>query len=117
MRSLFAKILLWFLFTVFVAVTVTFYISSVFLRSQQPEFTRLNFELREAREAYENDGKQGLRRFLDRYKAATGVEGDLADGNGIDLLSGDDWSKALREQRTPPRTRGFFSPFVRIENR
>ena len=115
MRSLFAKILLWFLFTLFVTFSVTFYISRI-LRSGQPEFTRLNFELSEARQALETEGKPGLQRFLDRYKEATGVEGGLADGDGHDLMTGHDWSKEIAEQRSP-RQRGFFTPFVRIQNR
>jgi len=46
MRTLFTKILLWFLLTVVVTFTVTFYVSSIFVRSRQPEFTRFTFELR-----------------------------------------------------------------------
>ncbi len=116
MRSVFAKILLWFLFTVFVTFSVTFYLSSIFVRARQPEFPRMNFELREAREAWEAEGKIGLQRVLDRYKDATGVEADLTDGEGRDLITGHDWSKEIRDQRNP-RQRGFFTPFVRIQNR
>jgi len=115
-RSVFAKILLWFLFTVFVTFSVTFYVSSIFVRARQPEFPRLNFELRSARQAWETEGKAGLQRFLDQYKDAAGVEGTLTDGEGRDLMTGHDWSKELRDQRNP-RQRGFFTPFVRIQNR
>ena len=49
MRTLFTKILLWFLLTVVLTSSVTFYVSSMFVRSRQPEFGRFTFELREAR--------------------------------------------------------------------
>ena len=73
MRSLFTKILLWFFLTVIVTFTATFYISSIFVRSRQPEFTRFTFELREARTAWEAEGSAGLSRFLARLKDATGA--------------------------------------------
>src|SRR5580700_2613696 len=117
MRTLFTKILLWFLFTVIVTFTVTFYISSIFVRSRQPEFTRFTFELREARAAWEMEGSAGLTRFLARLKDATGADAGLADANGRDVLTGRDWSKEIRSTagRAP---RGFlpFVPFVRIES-
>lgn len=114
MRSLFAKIFLWFLCTVFLTFSVTYYVSSVFLRSRQPEFTRLNFELREARQAWEREGRAGLERFLASYRDAAGVDGALADSSGRDLLTGRDWMKDMRS----PAGRSFlrFIPFVRIEN-
>jgi signal transduction histidine kinase len=117
MRTLFTKILLWFLLTVMVTFSVTFYVSSIFVRSRQPEFSRFTFELREARAAWETDSSAGLTRFLARLKDATGAEAGLADANGRDVLTGRDWSKEIRSPaaRGP---RGFlpFVPFVRIEN-
>jgi signal transduction histidine kinase len=117
MRTLFTKILLWFLLTVVVTFTVTFYVSSIFVRSRQPEFSRFTFELREARTAWEADGRAGLTRFLARLKDATGADAGLTDGSGRDVLTGRDWSKEIHSPnaRGP---RGFlpFVPFVRIEN-
>ena len=43
------------------------------------------FELREARLAWESEGRTGLERFLARYKDATGNEGNLADSEGLAL--------------------------------
>jgi two-component system sensor histidine kinase CpxA len=118
MRTLFTKILLWFLLTVIVTSTVTFYVSSVFVRSRQPEFSRFTFELREARAAWETDGKPGLTRFLARLKDATGAEAALTDINGHDVLTGRDWMKEIHSPGGRGGIRGFlpFVPFVRIES-
>jgi two-component system sensor histidine kinase CpxA len=117
MRTLFTKILLWFLLTVIVTFGVTFYISSIFVRSRQPEFRRFNFELREARTDWETDGSVGLTRFFARLKDATGADAALTDANGRDVLTGRDWSKEIQ---TPggrgPRAFLPFVPFVRIES-
>jgi signal transduction histidine kinase len=116
-RSLFTKILLWFLLTVIVTFTVTFYISSIFVRSRQPEFNRFNFELREARQAWETEGSAGLNRFLSRLKDVTGADAALTDGNGRDVMTGKDRSKEIRSP-TVRGPRGFlpFLPFLRIES-
>jgi two-component system sensor histidine kinase CpxA len=116
MRTLFTKILLWFLLTVIFTFTVTFYISSIFVRSRQPEFTRFTFELREARSAWETGGSDGLNRFLTRLKDATGADAGLTDENGRDVLTGRDWSKEIHSPARGPRGVLPFLPFVRIES-
>ena len=99
MRSLFAKILLWFLFTVIVTFGVTFYISSRFVRNRPPEFNRLTFELQEARHVWETEGSTGLQAFLARF-SETGIEGVLTDGSGRDVITGRDWSRDIRPNPT-----------------
>ncbi len=118
MRSLFTKILLWFLLTVILTFSVTFYVSSVFLRARQPETGRFTFELREARAAWETEGATGLQRFLNRLKDATGADAGLTDGSGRDLLTGRDWNKDIRYALNTRTPRAFlpFWPFVRIES-
>jgi signal transduction histidine kinase len=116
MRTLFTKILLWFLLTVIVTFTVTFYVSSIFVRSRQPEFSRFTFELREARAAWEMDGSSGLTRFLARLRDATGADAGLTDANGHDVLTGRDWSKEIKNPARGPRGLLPFVPFVRIES-
>ncbi len=107
MRTLFTKILLWFLLTVIVTFSVTFYVSSIFVRSRQPEFTRFTFELREARSAWETDGSAGLNRFLARLKDATGADAGLTDSNGRDrthgtrLVEGNPFAGRTRAARLP----------------
>jgi two-component system sensor histidine kinase CpxA len=118
MRTLFTKILLWFLFTVVLTSSVTWYVSSIFARSRQPEFGRFTFELREARRAWETEGSAGLSLFLARLKDATGADAALTDINGRDLLTGHDWSKEIH---SPPGGRGVpgllpFIPWFRIES-
>ena len=65
MRSLFVKILLWFILTVVVAVSGTFYVSNVLAQRQPqpPGFRGFRFELQEARDAWLRDGKDGLQKF------------------------------------------------------
>ncbi len=117
MRSLFTKILLWFLLTVAVTFTATFYISSIFVRSRQPEFGRSTFELREARGAWEKNGRAGIDAFLTRFKDATGAEAALTDGSGHDVTNGRDWSRLINSS-DGRLTRSFFLllPFGRIES-
>jgi two-component system sensor histidine kinase CpxA len=116
-RSLFTKILLWFFLTVLVTSAASFYISTIFLRSRQPNFNRMSFELKEARTAWETQGRAGLEQFYARYKEATNnVEPVLADASGRDLLTGRDWSKEIHATREfGPRGALPLFPFVRVE--
>ena len=93
------------LLTVVVTFTGTFYVSSIIAQSRQPEFRRLTFELREARAAWEREGSSGLTRFLARLKEATGADAGLAYSNGIDVLTGRDWTPEIKA----PQYRFFFS--------
>jgi two-component system sensor histidine kinase CpxA len=119
MRTLFTKILLWFLFTVILTSSVTWYVSNIFAGNRQAQFNgRFSFELREARRAWETEGKEGLQRFLVRLNEATGGESVLTDASGRDVLSGRDWSKEIH---TPQGARGLpgllpFIPWVRVDN-
>ncbi len=118
MRTLFTKILLWFLLTVVVTFTATSYITSVFVSARQPQFNR-RFELREARAAWELEGKEGLDRFLARLKDATGADAALTDAAGRDVRDGKDWSKVINAP--PDRSLRSMVPivnfFVRIDPR
>jgi signal transduction histidine kinase len=119
-RTLFTKILLWFLLTMAVTFTVTFYVSSAFVRSRQPDTNRMTFELREARQLWETQGRAGLDSFLTRFKDATGADAVLTDASGRDVLTGRDWSKEIRTpgfyERNRARAYFPFLPFLRIEN-
>ncbi len=98
MRSLFVKIFLWFVLTVVVAVSGTFYVSNVLMQRQQqqpPQFSRFTYELRDARDAWETEGAKGLEAVLARVKDADGLEAHLADSSERDVLDGRDWSKEI----------------------
>ena len=119
MTRLFTKILIWFLLTVIVSTTASFYIWNAFMRnSGQPQFMGRVFELRQARTAWETDGKPGLEKMLAGYKDATGAEAALTDSNGRDLLTGRDWSTDIRGNGTRGRggRGGPLFPFIRIES-
>jgi len=118
MNRLFTKILLWFLLTVFISMTASFYIWSVVTRNTpQRQFSGMTYEMREARRAWESEGREGLERMLARFKDATGGEAYLTDANSRDVLSGRDWSPEI--QATATRGRGGrggpLFPIVRIE--
>lgn len=98
MRSLFVKIFLWFVLTVVVAVSGTFYVSNVLMQRQQqqpPQFSRFTYELRDARDAWQSEGAKGLEEVLARVKDADGLEAHLADASEHDVLNGQDWSKEI----------------------
>lgn len=119
MSRLFTKILLWFLLTVMVSMTASFYIWNVVTRNTpQRQFNGMAFEMREARLAWDGEGRAGLERVIARFKDATGGEAYLADSNGRDLLTGRDWSAEIRSN-TGGRGRGRggpLFPILRIES-
>ena len=116
MRTLFTKILLWFLLTLVCAFGLTFYISTVLMRDRPPDYNRMTFELRQARRAWETNGQAGLGKFLAEFKDASGADGVLTDGAGHDVITGKDWSRQIHAPSSG-RPRGFFlfAPFLRIE--
>jgi two-component system sensor histidine kinase CpxA len=118
MRSLFTKILLWFLLTTMVSFSGSFYILSTFQgqRTQQQQYNGRNYELYEARHAWETGGAAGLEAMLAHFKdASNGAEAVLTDASGRDVLTGRDWSKEIHSSN-PPRGRGGpMFPFVRFE--
>ena len=117
MRTLFTKILLWFLLTVIVTFTATSYITSVLLNSRQPQSRFGLLYLREARASWEREGKAGLDHFLAQLKDVTGADAALTDGSGRDLRDGRDWSKVINAP--PDRSLRAMVPivnfFVRID--
>jgi two-component system sensor histidine kinase CpxA len=120
-RGLFPKILAWFILTVVVAVSGTFYVSNELSkrRPQDPRFRGFRFELQEARDAWQNNGQEGLEKVLTRIETADSpsqmrkgdrVEAHLADVTHKDLLNGYDWSKEITASAAN-RGRGNDNPF------
>jgi signal transduction histidine kinase len=102
MRSLFSKILLWFVATVaitsvgFVVITA----STINATDRRPLIARVvAYQLEEARHAYETSGRQGLARFMERFRAMFETDAALTDASGKDLLSGEDRSELIERAR------------------
>lgn len=109
MTSLFAKILLWFWATLVITTIGSALISG--LAGPRPYLlSRLAaFELEEARAAYEEGGRPGLRQFMERFHSVFTGESILTDASGRDLLTGADDSALLARTRAESR----FPPFRR----
>jgi two-component system, OmpR family, sensor kinase len=103
MRSLFAKILLWFWFTVAVTVVGSAFISAININKDSDEnapVARLvTFQLEEARTAYETGGRPGLQLFLDTLHRVYNAQAVLTDQSGHDLLTNEDRSDLIRHAR------------------
>src|SRR5204863_4972210 len=91
MKSLFAKILVWFWGTLAVTIIGSGLITALSLDSsdRQPPYSRFTqFQLEEARHAYEEGGRPALQKFLDRFQNVFDGRGMLTSADGTDLLNG-----------------------------
>lgn len=111
MKSLFVKILLWFL-----AVMAVTAVGFVFITSATMSATRgrehlwgrmLSFQGEEARHAYETGGREALAAFLERVHSVFRTEGVLTDEQGRDLLSGADRRDLIQKAGHPARAFAF----------
>jgi signal transduction histidine kinase len=107
MNSLFAKILLWFWAGLIINTMGAAFISG--LSGPRPYLlSRLvDFQLAEARAAYETGGKAGLQQFTERFHTVFRGAGELTDASGHDLLSGADESAVLTKGASEPRFPAF----------
>ncbi len=106
MKSLFAKILLWFWFTLAVTVVGSAFISALNVNEnasdeRAPVARLVTFQLEEARSAYEIGGRPGLQEFLDTLDRVYDARGILTDETGRDLLTNQDRSDLVRRARRP----------------
>ncbi len=117
MRTLFAKILLWFLATMAIAFAAMLVTSAlIFSTERQPPFGMLmRMQMKEAIFAYEHGGSGELSATLGRMKTVTQGDLALADAAGRDLASGQDRSALMREARQRPDF-GASLPFGRRGN-
>ena len=102
MRSLFAKILLWFLATVMVAFIGFSIIAVVSYNDpmRMPPMARaFQFQAREASEAYEAGGVGALRWDLVRVREIFQADAMLTDARGRDLVTGEDRSDLIAAGR------------------
>jgi len=89
MRTLFAKILLWFWFTLSITVVGSAFISALIVNrnasgEQSPAARLVALQLAEARTAYENGGGAGGGTFLEEIQKNYGAQGILNDEQGRD---------------------------------
>jgi two-component system sensor histidine kinase CpxA len=103
MKSLFAKILLWFWCALVVTVVGSAFISALNVNHNDDEgspVARLvTFQLEEARTAYEIGGRPGLQAFLETLERVYDAHGVLTDARGHDLLTNQDRSALIRHAR------------------
>lgn len=94
MKSLFVKILLWFLAVMAVTVAGFVFITTTTMsatRGREHLWGRmLSFQGEEARHAYESGGREALAAFLVRFRRVFRAQGVLTDAQGRDVLSGAD---------------------------
>jgi signal transduction histidine kinase len=106
LRTLFARILLWFLATTTITglgLIITRSLSLNAASSRQAPFTRtLPFLLAEARHAYETGGQPALAALMARLRAVYEVNGVFTDSSGRNLLTGEDYSDLVRLSRRNP---------------
>ncbi len=108
MRSLFAKVLAWFMLALLVMVAATVMTSMLSYnpndRVRAPFSLLLGLEGAEARLAWETGGRPALVAALDRFKDVTGAVGVLfTDAEGTDLATGEARGDLIREARAHPR--------------
>jgi two-component system sensor histidine kinase CpxA len=106
-RSLFGKILLWFIGSVAVTFMVAALVSYVGYSGKENALSNLvSLQLFVARGAWEQYGAPGLKIFTDRIRETSNLEGILTDAAGREVVTGRDYSDAIREgQRRFPLLR------------
>jgi signal transduction histidine kinase len=107
MRTLFAKILLWFWCALAITVIGSAFISALSvsrndIATESPGARLLTFQLEEARVAYETGGRPALQAFLENVQKIYHARGILTDDQGRDLVTGHDYSALVRRARLRP---------------
>ncbi|MEO8371508.1 MAG: ATP-binding protein [Candidatus Solibacter sp.] len=104
MNSLFAKILLWFWFSLAITVVGSAFISAFNVNENDsdenaPVARLVRFQLEEATSAYEIGGRPALQSFLNTLHRVYDARGVLTDENGRDLLTNEDRSDLIRRDK------------------
>ena len=96
MRSLFAKILLWFVATAVITIAAVVLTSIPNFDRQPPWGMAMRIQMREVRYAYETGGKAALAEALKKVHPILQADMIMADSTGKDLLTGEDHSSLIR---------------------
>ena len=111
MRSLFTKILLWFLATTLVSLAALVVTSTFLLSRLGPDnffaYT-IALQIDDARRSYEEGGPAQLATYLKRLDTFYPVEHALTDARGCDLVDGTDRSPQLARAETSPFSFRFW---------
>jgi signal transduction histidine kinase len=104
MRTLFAKILLWFWCSLAITVIGSAFLSALNVNQgssdrQSPAGRLVTFQLEEARTAYETGGRPALEAFMENLNKIYDAYGVLTDESGTDLLTNEDRSNLIRRAR------------------
>ncbi|HLK49489.1 MAG TPA: ATP-binding protein [Bryobacteraceae bacterium] len=104
MNSLFARLLLWLGCSLIITVVGSAFISAWNVNRDDtdrraPAARMVQFQLEEARLAYETGGRPGLQAFLETLSRVYDAQGVLTDQAGRDLLTGEDRSGLLNRAR------------------
>jgi two-component system sensor histidine kinase CpxA len=107
MRTLFAKILLWFWCTVAITVIGSAFLSAISMNrsasdAASPVARLVRFQLEEARVAYESGGRPALVAFLDNVQKIYHAQGILTDEHGRDVATGANHSDLVERARRRP---------------
>ncbi len=101
MRTLFAKTLLWFLGTALITYTTIIGTMALTFNSRgqrdAPFGMLVSVGLAQSRHAYETGGRPALAAVMQRFQNITHAESILTDGNGIDLLTGQNRSDLVED--------------------
>jgi len=101
-RSLFAKIVIWYLATVLITFFGAVFISAFDMNPWQSPFGRLmDLQERAARNAWESGGAPALEDFERRFHTNSEMSAVLTDAKGRDLLTGRDYSASLKTAHFP----------------
>ena len=102
MRSLFTRILLWFMVTSIISFFGAVIISALDFNPWRSPFGRLmDQQERAARNAWEAGGATALADFERRFRAGSEMSAVLTDSRGRDLLTSRDYSASLKKTRVP----------------
>ena len=112
MKSLFAQILVWFWCTIAITLIGSAFISALNVTQNVSDATapaalRMEFDLEEARAAYENGGRPALEAFMENLQRIYGTRGILADEKKRDLLNGRNCSELVRRYERQPAMQIF----------